>query len=138
MVLMALNGCQREMDVKAVTARLRIGMTKGELDQIMKGEKFLKEQVVKAYPGRTEKETRAAVWNHNTYVFVQPQNLVTEQLSFDGTVKVFSYLIKEERRYANPVYVDALAVFVDVRKDKVIGWAHLGGLVEVRLWDDLY
>jgi hypothetical protein len=126
------------MNVEEVTSKLRIGMSKAELDKVMKGEKFLNEQVVNARPGSAEGETRAVVWNHRTYKVVHPENLITELMPFDGSVKAYSYLIKEERRFANPIDVEALFVFVDQGKGEVIGWADIRGLVEVRLWDDIF
>lgn len=130
-------GCHR-MEVGSVTAKLRLGMNKAELDQVMKGEKFLKEHVVKARPGSSEAEERAVVLNHRKYLSVNPPNLIREQMPFDGSVKAYSYLIKERRPFANPIYVEALFVFVDAKKDEVIGWADIGNLAEVHLWDEIF
>jgi hypothetical protein len=47
-------------------------------------------------------------------------------------------LIKEEHRFANTINVEALFVFVDTKKDAVIGWADIDGLVETRLWNDYF
>lgn len=69
---------------------------------------------------------------------VEPKSLIETQLPIDGSVKAYSYLIKEERRFANPIYVEALFVFVDTKKDVVIGWADIEGLLEVRLWKDYF
>ncbi len=137
LVALALTGCHR-MNLADVTSKLRIGMSKAELDTVMKDEKFLKEQTVKARPGSTQEETRAFVWSIRTYELVHPKNLIMEQMPFDGSVKAFSYLVKEERRFANPIDVEALFVFVDQKKDQVIGWADINGLVEVRLWHDFF
>lgn len=136
-LILAMIGCHK-MNVKEVSSRLRIGMSKAELNNVMKGEKFIMEQVVKVYPGRTEQETRAATWNYMKYELVVPENLIKEILPFDGSVKAYSYLIKEERRFANPIDIEALFVFYDPKKDQVIGWADIGGLVEVRLWREVF
>ncbi len=137
LVILAMTGCHK-MNVREVTSRLKIGMSKTELDNVMKGEKFLMEQIVKVYPGRTEQETRAAAWNYRSYESVDPKNLITEILTFDGSVKAYSYLIKEERRFANPIDVEALFVFYDQKKGQVVGWADVRGLVEVRLWREVF
>jgi hypothetical protein len=137
MAVLALAGCHK-MNVSEVTSRLKVGMSKAQLDTVMKEERFLKEQVVKTYPNRTDQETRAATWNFRTYKIIHPENLITEQMPFDGSVKAYSYLIKEDRRFANPIDVEALFVFVDQQKEEVIGWADIRGLVEVRLWDDIF
>lgn len=137
LAMVSMLGCHR-MNVAEVTSNLRIGMSKAELDGVMKHEKFLKEQIVKAYPGRTEKETRAATWNFRTYKLVYPKNLISELLPFDGSVKAYSYLVKEERRFANPIDVEALFIFIDQKSGDVIGWADISTLVEVRLWDDVF
>lgn len=134
---LAIAGCQR-MDVAKVTSKLRIGMSKAELDRVMKHEKFLKEQVVKIRPGSDESETRAAVSSNKLYESIFPKDLIDEKLTFDGNIKVYSYLIEEDRAFANPISVEALFVFVDQKKDQVIGWADIRGLVEVRLWRDFF
>ncbi|MBL0058271.1 MAG: hypothetical protein IPP35_03995 [Elusimicrobia bacterium] len=130
-------GCQR-MDVAKVTSKLRIGMSKAELDHVMRGEKFLKEQIVQLWPGQSEPETRATIHNDNLYESIYPKDLIDERLPIDGSVKVYSYLIEEDRAFANPISVEALFVFVDQKKDQVIGWADIRGLVEVRLWRDFF
>ncbi|MBL0059330.1 MAG: hypothetical protein IPP35_09525 [Elusimicrobia bacterium] len=138
-ILAALTvvGCHK-MNVTEVTSKLRVGMSKAELDTVMKGEKFLKEQTVKTRPGNTVEETRGYLWALNTYEVIYPRNLITEQIPFDGSVKAYSYLVKEERRFANPIDVEALFIFVDQKKGEVIGWADIRGLVEVRLWDEVF
>lgn len=133
----AIAGCQR-MDVAKVTSKLRIGMSKAELDRVMKHEKFLKEQIVQIRPGSDESETRAAVSSNKLYESIFPKDLIDEKLTFDGNIKVYSYLIEEDRAFANPISVEALFVFVDQKKDQVIGWADIRGLVEVRLWRDFF
>jgi hypothetical protein len=136
-ILFGLFGCHR-MDVGAVMSKLRLGMNKTELDEVMKGEKFLKEQVVKARPGSSEAEERAVVVNHRKYLTVNPPNLIREQMPFNGSVRAYSYLVKERRPFANPIYIEALFVFVDANKGEVIGWADIGNLAEVRLWDEIF
>jgi hypothetical protein len=126
------------MNVGAVTAQLRIGMSKAELDQVMKAERFIREQVVKVRPGSNEIHTRAAIRNNKIYKYVSPEDLVEARLPFDGSVTAYSYLIKEEHRFANTINVEALFVFVDTKKDAVIGWADIDGLVETRLWNDYF
>lgn len=135
--LLGAVGCHR-MDVGSVTAKLRIGMSKVELDQVMKGERFLKEQVVRNWPGKSEAETRAAIISNSIIKLISPEDLIRERLPFDGSVKAYSYLIRENRRFANPTNVEALFVFVDSKVGKVVGWADMDGLVEVRLWDDFF
>lgn len=133
----SLSGCHK-MNVKDVSGKLRIGMSKEELNVVMKGEKFLREQIVQVHPGSTEQRTRAAVRNNRIYTLIIPKGLIDEILPFDGSVKAYSYLIKEERRFANPIDIEALFVFYDPKKDQVIGWADIGGLVEVRLWREVF
>lgn len=137
LVSMVMVGCHK-MNVDDVTSKLRVGMSKVELDSVMKSERFLKEQIVQARPGSTGEEERALVWNHRIYESIHPKNLITEQIPFDGSVKAYSYLIKEERRFANPIDVEALFVFVDQKNGEVIGWADIRGLVEFRLWDEIF
>jgi len=135
--MVSMVGCHR-MNVAEVTSNLRIGMSKMELDVVTQDEKFLKEQVVMVRPRSTEEDTRAAVWSNKTYELVYPKDLIQDQLPFDGSVKAYSYLIKEERSFANPVYVDALVVFFNEKKGEVVGWAVVNGLIEVRLWHDFF
>ena len=130
-------GCHR-MDVGSVTANLHIGMSKVELDQVMKGEKFLKEQVAKNWPGKSEAETRAAIISNSIIKLISPEDLIRVRLPLNGSVKAYSYLIEEKHRFANPINVEALFVFVDSKEGKVIGWVDMDGLVEVRLWDDFF
>jgi len=134
--LVFLAGC--EMNVKEVTSRLRIGMTKVEMEASLKGQKFLKEQTAVVYPKSTEEETRASVWGDQHYEFVYPEDLIAKQLSFDGNIKIYSYLIKEKRKFANPISIDYLAVFYNVREDKVIGWAHMQTLGEASGWSEKF
>ena len=136
-VFLLVGGCQG-MNVKGVTSKLRIGMNKVELDQVMKGEKFLKEQTVQLYRDSTEQQTRAVVWNEQRYEFVVPEDLITKRLTFDGSVNVYSYLIKETRRFANPVTIDYLAIFYSQKEGKVIGWAQMEAAGEVRIWGDKF
>lgn len=136
-IMTAVVGCHR-MDVRAVTAKLLVGMGKVELDQVMEGERFLKEQKLVLNPGRTEGEMRASVWDNHTYKSFYPESLIKQQLTFDGSMKAYSYLIKENRPFANPIDVEALFVFVDTKKDAVVGWADIAGLVEVRLWEETF
>ncbi|MBL0350737.1 MAG: hypothetical protein IPP68_10260 [Elusimicrobia bacterium] len=113
-------------------------MNKAEMDNVFHGEKFIKEQIVKPWPGCTAEETRAYLRSLMRTNSVEPKSLIETQLPIDGSVKAYSYLIKEERRFANPIYVEALFVFVDTKKDVVIGWADIEGLLEVRLWKDYF
>lgn len=135
--IVGFMSCHR-MDVGAVTTQLRIGMSKADLDGVMNGEKFLKEQIVQAWPGQSEEETRAFLWSVRRSKFIKPEDLLKKQMPFNGSVKAYSYLIKEERRFANPIYVEALFVFVDNKTEKVIGWADIEGLMEVRLWENYF
>jgi hypothetical protein len=130
-------GCHR-MNVNSVKAQLRIGMSKAELDRVMKGERFIRGQVVKVHPGSNEIHTRASVRNNMIYKYVSPEGLIETRLPFDGSVTAYSYLIREEHRFANTINVEALFVFVDTKKDGVIGWADIDGLVETRLWNDYF
>lgn len=135
--MIALVGCHR-MNVDSVIAQMRIGMKKAELDQVMKAKRFVKGQLVTIRPGSNEAHTRAAVRNNKIYKFVFPENFIETQLSFDGSVTAYSYLIKEEHRFANTINVEAFIVFVDTKKDAVVGWADIDGLVETRLWPDYF
>jgi hypothetical protein len=137
MAMTVVLGCHR-MNVDSVKAQLRIGMSKAELDQVMKAERFIREQVVKVRPGSNEIHTRAAIRNNKIYKYVSPEDLIEVRLPFDESVTAYSYLIKEEHRFANTINVEALFVFVDTKKDAVIGWADIDGLVETRLWNDYF
>ncbi|MBL0350918.1 MAG: hypothetical protein IPP68_11185 [Elusimicrobia bacterium] len=97
-IYFALMGtaCRHCMNVGAVTAQLRIGMSKAELDQVMKAERFIREQVVKVRPGSNEIHTRAAIRNNKIYKYVSPEDLIEVRLPFDESVTAYSYLIKEE------------------------------------------
>jgi hypothetical protein len=136
MALVFLAGC--EMNVKEVTSRLRIGMTKMEMDQCLKGQKFLKEQVALIYPNSTEEKTRAAVWSGQEFKFVYPEDLIAKRLTFNGDVKVYSYLVKEKRKFAVPISIEYLAIFYNKRDGKVIGWAQIRTVGEASGWNDKF
>lgn len=135
--MVASIGCHR-MDVVEVASKLSVGMSKAELDSVMKSEKFLKEQTVQVWPGSNELQTRAAIRNNSSYKSIFPEDLIDERIPLDGSIKAYSYLIKEEQPFANPISVEALFVFVDEKTDRVIGWADIAGLVEVRLWHNFF
>ena len=137
LILSTVAGC-RTMNVEEVAARLRVGMSKAEMDGVMKGQKLLKEQTVSLYKNSTEVQTMSAVWNDHTYKFVYPEELVTKQLTFDGDLKVYSYLIKEEKSFAVPVVIHYLAVFYSQKEGKVIGWAQMEKMGEARTWTDKF
>jgi hypothetical protein len=131
-------GCDEyDPKAKAVAEQLKVGMSKSELDQLCKDLKFLKEQTVLVYPNSNESKTRAVMWNDQHWESIYPKDLI-DQLTFDGNTKVYSYLIKREKVYANPVSIDYLAVFYNQNADKVIGWGHLRTSGDVETWDDRF
>ena len=136
LLLLFLFGCYEEK-VKEATLHLKIGMTKAELDQTCKDLKFLREQTVSMYPNATETMMRATLWNNQHFESRNPENLI-DQLTFDGNIKVYSYLIKREKVYANPTFVDYLAIFHNQKEDRVIGWAHLKIAGDVDTWHDVF
>lgn len=76
------------------------------------------------YPNSSESEMRASLANNKNYLDKNPENLI-EILTFDGNIKVYSYLIRKEKVYANPPTLHYLAIFHSQRDDKVIGWARM-------------
>lgn len=131
------SGCYEEK-VKEATSKLKIGMTKTELDHLFKDLTFLKEQTVLVYPNLTEAQTRALIWNERHYKDIHPKDLIANQLTFDGSIKVYSYFVREERSFANPTLTHFVAVFLNQKEDKVIGWGYLTTNIEPRLWDDKF
>jgi hypothetical protein len=126
------------MDVKEAVDRLKIGMTKAELDKAFKKVQFLREQVVMVYPGQTEEGTRANVWNNRDYEEVNPKDFITHQLAFDGNTKVYSYFVSRKKKFANPDTITCIIVFVDQKADRVIGWACLSTWIDPKNWHDLF
>lgn len=136
MLLVFSSGCYEDK-VKEATSNLKIGMTKVELDHLFKDLKFLKEQTVSMYPNADEKMMRATLWNNQHYESLHPDNLI-DKLTFDGNVKVYSYLIREKKIYANPPLIDHVSVFYNQNEDKVIGWGHLRTSGDIDSWRDRF
>jgi hypothetical protein len=136
LVLVGQVGCTSTQILEKAISKLRLGMSKPEMEEVLDDWKFLKEQTVIAYPGSTEQETRAVAWSTKTNVLVFPENLITEQLPFDGSIKVRSYLIKRDKMFAVPVVLDYLAIFYNKETEKVVGWAHLREMGEVKDWPE--
>lgn len=136
LLILVFSGCYEEK-VKEAASKLQIGMTKARLDQIFIGVKFLKEQTVLMYPNANESRMRGTLWNDKHYESFYPKDLI-DKLSFDGNIKVYSYLIRREKVYANPTFVDYIAVFHNQKEDKVIGWAHLRVAGDVDTWPDKF
>ncbi len=131
-----LFGCYEET-VREAASKLKIGMTKAEFTLVTKDLKFLKEQTVLMYPNSNENEMRATLTHDQHYELREPANLV-DLLTFDGNMKVYSYLIRKKKIYANPPLVDHLSVFYDQKEDKVIGWGHLRTSGDIDSWRDKF
>ena len=95
-----LSGCYEDT-VKQAASKLQVGMTKSELDHVLKDVKFLKEQSVVVYPNSTEEKTRASFIGNNHYEYRNPENVI-DLLTFDGNTKVLSYLIRREKNLRQP------------------------------------
>ena len=135
--LLFSSGCYEEK-VKVATSKLKIGMTKIELDHLFKDLKFLKEQTVSVYPKLTESQTRAILWNDRHYDYLNPQDLITDQMVFNGDVKVYSYLVHKESSWPNGWNTHYVVIFYNYKKDKIIGWAKMSTMIEPRLWNDQF
>lgn len=136
LLLLVFSGCYEE-EVKEAVSKLQIGMTKTELDHICKDIRFLKAQTVLMYPNFDADEMRATLAYDQHYEYKYPKNLI-DLLTFDGDIKVFSYLIRKKNTYANPPVIDHLAVFYSQKQDKVIGWGHLTTSGGVDTWRDKF
>ncbi len=125
-------GCYEEK-VREAAAKLQIGISKNKLDVIVKDLKFLKEQSVEFYPNFNEEKMRASLTNNKIYEEIIPENLI-DILTFDGNVKVYSYLIFKKKTYANPPTFHYLAIFLNKKEDKVIGWGRMRTSGDVDTW----
>lgn len=130
---LTVAGC-RDVNVEQVTSRLRVGMNKTELDRELKGMEFLKEQTVILYPNTTEEKMRSLIGPDNPEEYWYPKDLAN-RLSFDGKIKVYSYLVKNKYVFANGWFINYLAVFFDKEKDSVVGWGYFKTIGEPRTWD---
>jgi len=117
------SGCYEEK-VKEAASKLQIGMSKAQLEAIVKELKFIKEQTVTMYPNSNEEQMRASLANNKNYEYQTPENLI-DILTFDGNIKVYSYLIRKDKVYANPPTLRYLAIFYNQKEDKIIGWAQM-------------
>jgi len=135
-ILVILSGCYEERVQEAVS-NLKLGMSRDELNLVVKDLKFLMEQTVLMYPNHDENEMRASIHNNKHYNFRNPADLI-DRLTFDGDTKVYSYLIRREKVYANPTYVHYVAIFYNHKEDKVIGWAQIEVSGDVDTWDDKF
>jgi hypothetical protein len=122
--------------VKEAVSKLRIGMTKAELDQAVKDIEFIKEQTVSMYPNSTEDQMRDSL-QPDSGERVHPNNLIS-QLTFDENIKVYSYLISKKKAFAAPPQIDYLAVFYSQKEDKVLGWGQFKTMMEPRVWRDTF
>lgn len=136
LLLSSVAGC-RERDPKQFAARLHVGMSKAELDSALKDLPFLREQTVAVYPNRTVKEMRGKIGPDNPTEWWYPETLA-EQFRFDGSEKVYSFLIRKKYVFANGWFIDYLAVFYDQKADKVLGWGFFGEVGEPKTWDDTF
>ncbi len=130
------SGCYEEK-VKEAVSKLQVGMSKSDLDHTFKDVEFLKEQLVAVYPNSSEEETRGSFIGNNHYELKFPENVI-DTLTFDGNSKVYSYLIRREKIYANPTSIDYVAVFYNQKEDKVLGWAHMRESGDVDTWGDKF
>jgi hypothetical protein len=135
-LLFSLAGCY-EMDVKEAVSKLKIGMTKAELDKAFKKVTLIKVRTVNIRPGITEEQSRA-ISSSQGFEEVHPEDLVTKQLVFDGNTKVYSYLVKTVKKFANPDRTTYIAVFVDQKTDRVIGWGILEDIMNPKDWDEFF
>ena len=134
--LFSLAGCY-EMDVQEAVSKLKIGMTKAELDKAFKKLTPLRERTVNIRPGITEVQSRA-ISSSQGFEEVHPEDLVRKQLVYDGNTKVYSYLVKTVKKFANPDRTTYIAVFVDQKTDRVIGWGILEDIMNPKDWDEFF
>jgi len=135
-LLFSLAGCY-EMDVKEAVSKLKIGMTKAELDKAFKKLTPLRERTVNIRPGITEVQSRA-ISSSQGFEEVHPEDLVRKQLVYDGNTKVCSYLVERRKVYMNPDETTYIAVFVDQKGDRVIGWGLLKTELVPEYWDEFF
>jgi hypothetical protein len=123
--------------VEKAYAKLRIGMTKNEIDGLFKGCKFIMKQTVVLYPNSSEQEMRRTFSDNEVYEDLYPKDLI-ERVTFTGNIKVFSYLIRERMTFANPVIVYYAAIFYDESNDRVIGWARMSKSGDIGTWNEKF
>lgn len=132
-----ISGCvfMYEKNVNDVYSRLKLGMTKSELDGLFKTVKFLKEQAIIKYPNISDSSMRTSLLKDHYYDDLYPKTLF-ENISLDGNVKVFSYLIKKELNWPNGWIVSYVAIFYDKKSGKVIGWGKISTYGKASTWQN--
>ncbi len=124
-----------EKKIDAAYSKLKIGMTKSEIDNAFKDVKFLKEQAITRYPNATDGIMKSSLFKDHVYDDLYPKDIF-ESVTFDGNVKVFSYLIKKRLNWPNGWIVYYVTIFYDSKSNKVIGWAKIGTYGEANTWRD--
>ncbi len=137
MIMFFASGCgigyQNMTD--AAYSNLKIRMTKGELDNLFRNVKFLKEQTISKYPNISDSSMRDSLLKDSYYGDLYPKN-VFENINLDGNIKVLSYLIRKQLNWPNGWLVDYIVVFYDKKSDKVIGWGKIKSYDESSTWED--
>lgn len=135
-----VSGCGfiYEKNVNNAYSKLKIGMTKVELDKAFKNVKFLKEQTVVKYPGSSGEDMRHVFEKYNHFEDIYPKDIF-RKISYDGSVKVISYFVKKDIAWPNGWTIHYISIFHDIQNNKVIGWSKLQNNSNiVRNWDEKF
>jgi hypothetical protein len=131
--LFLLSGCYEQKALDAYK-KLEVGMNKQELQRLLNNLKFIKEQPILKYGSSSEQHMRGSLTHNKSWKDRQPKDLI-DHLTFDGNIKVYSYLIKEEHKWPDYIYTYYIAVFYNENEDRVMGKAILSTDAEPRVWD---
>ena len=140
LISILLSGCTNPIYINNIEKKysmLKVGMSRQEFQNLFANFRFIKEQTVDTYPNSTVEDMRLSLKNYKTWQDVYPQNLINE-LKFDGSIRVYSYLIKKRLVWPNGWIVYYVAVFFDENSDKVIGWAKMSKWGDLKNWSKTF
>lgn len=126
-----LSGCY-EVKIMKAYEKLEVGMNKEQVNTLFENLKFINERVVFAAPGTDIKEERGSIQAGNHIEYIAPKNLI-DRLTFDGNIKVYSYLISKKKKGLFDDYTYA-AIFYDTTNDRVIGKAIISTFMHPKDW----
>lgn len=130
-----LSGCY-EKKVLDAYKKLEVGMSKKQIDVLFGELKFIKEQKVLRHADLSDDHMRGSLVQNHSYGDRQPENLF-DHVTFDGSTKVYSYLIKSEYRFPF-TYMYYVAIFYNEKEDKVVGKVQMSTDAEPRVWGDKF
>lgn len=131
------SGMMYKARVEKAYAKLRIGMTKNEFENIFRGVKFLKEQKISCYPNFTESMMKSSLTTNQLYGDLCPKNIF-EHVTFDGNVKVFSYFIERQSSWPNGWLTHYVCIFYSEKDNKIIGWGKTASMANPSIWRERF